>query len=59
MKKIAQTDAIFDQVHKVKQEAGADETRLRISLDAKASIHMGLFSRRGLNFDFTLTPKDQ
>lgn len=49
MKKIAQTDAIFDQVHKVNQEADADETRLRISLDAKAPIRMGLFSRGGLN----------
>jgi transposase len=49
VKKIAQTDAIFEQVHKVNQEADADETKLRISLDAKAPIRMGLFSRRGLN----------
>ena len=49
MKKIAQTDAIFDQVHKINQAADADETKLRISLDAKAPIRMGLFSRGGLN----------
>lgn len=49
MKKIAQTDAIFDQVHKVNQEADADEAMLRISLDAKAPIRVGLFSRGGLN----------
>lgn len=49
MKKIAQTDAIFDQVHKVNQEADADETMLRLSLDAKAPVRVGLFSRRGLN----------
>ncbi len=49
MKKIPQTDAIFDQVHKVNQQADADESRLRISLDAKAPIRIGLFSRGGLN----------
>ena len=49
MKKIVQTDAIFDQVHKVNQEADADDTMLRISLDAKAPIRVGLFSRSGLN----------
>lgn len=49
MKKIAQTDAIFDQVHQVNREADEDESRLRISLDAKAPIRIGLFSRGGLN----------
>jgi hypothetical protein len=49
VKKIPQTDAIFDQVHKVNQDADDDETMLRLSLDAKASIRMGLFSRGGLN----------
>lgn len=49
MKKLPQTDAIFDQVHKLNQEADADETQLRLSLDAKAPIRMGLFSRGGLN----------
>lgn len=49
MKKIAQTDAIFEQVHKVNQEADGDDTRLRLSLDAKAPVRVGLFSRRGVN----------
>ena len=49
MKKIPQTDAIFDQVHKVNRDADEDETMLRLSLDAKAAIRMGLFSRGGLN----------
>lgn len=49
MKKIAQTDAIFNEVHTINQAADADETRLRISLDAKAPLHIGLFSRGGLN----------
>ena len=49
MKRIAQTDAIFDQVHKINQEADEDETMLRISLDAKAPLCIGLFSRGGLN----------
>ncbi len=49
MKKIAQTDAIFDEVHKINQDADADERKLRISLDAKAPLRIGLFSRGGLN----------
>jgi len=49
LKKIAQTDAIFDEVHKINQKADEDETMLRISLDAKAPLRIGLFSRGGLN----------
>ncbi len=49
LKKIPQTDAIFDEIHEVNQEADADETMLRISLDAKAPVKLGLFSRGGLN----------
>jgi len=49
LKKIAQTDAIFDAVHTINQAADEDETMLRISLDAKAPLGIGLFSRRGLN----------
>ena len=44
-----QTDAIFDEVHRVNQQADEDETMLRISLDAKAALRMGLFCRGGLN----------
>jgi hypothetical protein len=49
LKKIPQTNAIFDEIHKVNQEADEDETMLRISLDAKAAIKIGDFSRGGLN----------
>ena len=49
MKKIAQTDAIFDEIHRVNQEADENETMLRISLDAKAPVKLGLFSRSGFN----------
>jgi len=49
LKKIAQTDAIFEEVHKINQEADVDETMLRLSLDAKAPLRIGLFSRGGLN----------
>lgn len=49
MKKIAQTDAIFAEVHKINQAADQDETMLRLSLDAKAPLRIGLFSRGGLN----------
>lgn len=49
MKKIPQTDAIFDEIHTVNQETDEDETMLRISLDAKAAIKIGDFSRGGLN----------
>jgi hypothetical protein len=41
--------AIFDEIHKVNQEADANETMLRISLDAKAPAKLGFFSRGGLN----------
>jgi hypothetical protein len=49
LKKIAQTDAIFGEVHKINQAADQDETMLRISLDAKAPLCIGLFARGGLN----------
>jgi len=49
LKKIAQTDAIFDEVHKINQEADKDAKMLRISLDAKAPLCIGPFSRGGLN----------
>ncbi len=48
-KKIKQTDAIFDQVHKTNREADAADNVLRISLDAKAAIKVGPFSRGGKN----------
>lgn len=44
-KKIPETDAIFEQLHKLHQEADEDETILRISMDAKATVLIGLLSR--------------
>ena len=47
-KKIAQTDEIFSHVHRANQIA--DETEgvgPRISIDTKANVNIGLFSRGG------------
>lgn len=46
-KKIPQTDAIFERVRQVNEQADAAEDTLRISLDAKATVAVGPFSRRG------------
>ena len=47
LKKIPQTNAIFEQVHKVNAEADQSEGTLRISMDAKAAIKVGPYSRGG------------
>jgi len=47
IKKIPETDAIFVQIHKVNKEADENEKALRISMDAKAGIPLGFFSRNG------------
>jgi hypothetical protein len=47
MKKLPETDAIFDHLAQVNPAADADETVLRLSIDAKATIPLGLFSRNG------------
>jgi len=49
LKKIAETDAIFDQLHQINQAAAGDETVLRLSWDAKAPVLIGRFARRGLS----------
>lgn len=46
-KKIPETDAIFDHLASVNARADADEGVLRLSLDAKASIWVGDYSRGG------------
>jgi transposase len=46
-KKVKQTDAIFEQLKKVNPEADRADDTLRISIDAKATVHVGPFSRRG------------
>lgn len=47
MKKLPETDAIFDRLAQVNPTADTDETILRLSVDAKATIPIGLFSRGG------------
>lgn len=47
LKKIPETDAIFEEVHRVNQAADQDEGVLRISLDTKATVKVGPFSRGG------------
>lgn len=46
-KKIPETDAIFDHLARINAQADADETVLRLSLDAKASVWVGDYSRGG------------
>ena len=46
-KKVPQTDAIFEQLKKVNPEADRARDTLRISIDAKAAVPVGPFSRRG------------
>jgi hypothetical protein len=61
LKKIPQTNAIFNQLAVANKTAHADETVLRISMDAKAVVKMGELSRDGrtraptvaLDHDFT------
>jgi hypothetical protein len=47
LKKIPETDAIFDQLRKVNRKADETEGVLRLSMDAKASVKLGSFSRGG------------
>ncbi len=49
LKKIPQTNAIFEQLATANEDAHADESVLRISMDAKAVVKMGEFSRNGLS----------
>ena len=46
-KKVKETDAIFANVHAVHQQAATQEHSLRLSLDSKASVLIGPFSRGG------------
>ncbi len=44
---IAETEAIFKEIHKVNQAADADHHTLRVSSDAKVGVKVGEFDRRG------------
>jgi hypothetical protein len=46
-KKIPETDAIFHQVKKINEAADADPQVVRVSMDTKATVNIGPFSRRG------------
>ncbi len=47
LKTIPETKAILQQVSQINQQADADETSLRLSLDAKARVKLGEFDRGG------------
>jgi len=49
LKKIPETDAIFEKVREVNKAADDDPDTIRISLDCKAGINVGPFSRGGQN----------
>jgi hypothetical protein len=49
LKKIPETDAIFEQLKQINADAEADETTLRMSVDAKGTILLALLSRGGFN----------
>lgn len=46
-KRVPQTDAIFERLSRVNPEADEAPDTLRLSLDAKATVNVGPFSRRG------------
>lgn len=51
LKKIAQVDEIFDNVHEVNRESDENPESKRISIDAKAKLKIGPFSRNGKSRD--------
>ena len=51
LKKTEETDAIFENVKRVKEEAGADPEALEISMHTKAKVSLGGYSRGGKGAD--------
>ena len=47
LKKVPETDAIFDEVKRINQEADADDGTVRVSIDTKAVVAIGNLSRGG------------
>lgn len=47
LRKIPQTDEIFETVHQINAEADADPGTIRLSIDTKATVPIGNFSRGG------------
>jgi transposase len=46
-KRVKQTDAVFEQLKQVNPQADKADDTLRVSIDAKAAVPIGPFSRRG------------
>jgi hypothetical protein len=46
-RKIKETDAIFEAVHRFNREADADERTVRVSIDTKTTVPIGNLSRGG------------
>jgi hypothetical protein len=51
LKKTKQTDAIFANVHAVREEMKGDGATLEISMDTKAKVSLGDYARGGKNAD--------
>jgi transposase len=51
LKKVKETDAIFENIRDVKAEAKRDKKTLEISVDTKAKVAIGNYSRGGKNTD--------
>lgn len=51
LKKTAETDAIFENVKAVREEARGDPSTLEISMDTKAKVNEGDYARGGKNPD--------
>lgn len=49
IKRVKEADAIFDNVHEVNEESDQREDSLRISIDTKAKVNVGEFSRKGMS----------
>ena len=47
LRKIPQTDAIFDKVHEINAQADADPGTVRLSIDTKTTVPIGNLSRGG------------
>lgn len=47
LRKVPETDAIFEAVHRINREADADAGTVRLSIDTKTSVPIGNLSRGG------------
>lgn len=67
VKRVRATEAIFDHVHREHQASDAREDSLRISMDTKAKLNVGAFSRGGKSrggeaiqaWDHDMRPKEK